>query len=177
LPSLMKKKYEEAKKAYEDGLAREADNEEIRKRLIEVNDILKKSPKRFDENGAPISPAQVAKEEGNLHFKDGRFEEALACYSLALENSTLPTEKSVLHSNRAACYAQNQNWPEGLKECIKALEYDPKNVKALLRRGLAYEGLERWQLALTDMKQVFATGAWSKVGFRGPCSVGQKPAS
>jgi len=155
------KQYEEAKKEYETGLSYEPDNQEIQKSLQQV--IGKLNAKRVDANGQPLSESQIAKQEGNLAFKEGRFEEALAQYSKALELTTMPSEKSVLHSNRAACFAQHQNWSEGLKECNKALEYDPKNVKALLRRGLAYEGLERWQLATDDMKQVLTIEPGAKL--------------
>ena len=31
-------------------------------------------------------------------------------------------------------------------------QVDPQNTKALLRRGLAFEGMERFKLALQDMK-------------------------
>jgi len=153
-------KYQAAKKEYETALSYEPDNQEIKKCLQEVNGLLKKT---FDDDGKPLSESQIAKQEGNSAFKEGRFEEALAHYSKALELTTTPSEKSVLHSNRAACFAQNQNWSEGLKECNKALEYDPKNVKALLRRGLAYEGLERWQPALDDMKQVLTLEPGAKL--------------
>ena len=34
------------------------------------------------------------------------------------------------------------------------LEHDPKNIKALLRRGLAFENLERYRSALEDIRNV-----------------------
>jgi hypothetical protein len=33
-------------------------------------------------------------------------------------------------------------------------QYDDNNQKALLRRGLAFEGLERFQLGLTDIRKL-----------------------
>ena len=33
-------------------------------------------------------------------------------------------------------------------------QYDENNQKALLRRGLAFEGLERFQLGLTDIRKL-----------------------
>jgi len=157
------KQYDLAKKTFEQGLQYEPSNEELRARLQDVNETLKRTVRRFDDDGKPLAEAQIAKQEGNLAFKEGRFEEALAHYSRALEKTTQPSEKSVLHSNKAACYAQQQNWSEGLKECNKALDYDSTNVKALLRRGLAYEGLERWKLAIDDMKQVLGLEPGAKM--------------
>ena len=40
------------------------------------------------------------------------------------------------------------------EDCTRCLNIDPKNAKALIRRGLAYEGLEKYKLALVDMKAV-----------------------
>lgn len=35
-----------------------------------------------------------------------------------------------------------------LEDCNLCLNIDPKNLKALLRRGIAFEGLEKHKLAL-----------------------------
>jgi stress-induced-phosphoprotein 1 len=34
------------------------------------------------------------------------------------------------------------------------LDFDPQNVKALIRRAQAFEGVERYRMALQDIKQV-----------------------
>lgn len=34
------------------------------------------------------------------------------------------------------------------------LEYEPENVKAMIRRAQAFEGVERYRMALQDVKQV-----------------------
>lgn len=37
-----------------------------------------------------------------------------------------------------------------IEDCNSALAIDPTHVKAYIRRAIAYEGLEKWQLALDD---------------------------
>jgi len=48
-------------------------------------------------------------------------------------------------------------------DCTAVLEIDPENVKALIRRAQAFEGLERYRFALQDVKQVLAM-PYNKVG-------------
>lgn len=51
--------------------------------------------------------AAELKQQGNEHFKRNEFEEALSCYTRALEladKSTKPDDRSVLHKNKSACH-------------------------------------------------------------------------
>lgn len=67
------------------------------------------------------------------------------------------------HSNRAACYKQISNFDGVIEDCTAVLEVDPENVKALVRRAQAFEGVERYRFALQDVKMVLAMPG-SKVG-------------
>ena len=67
------------------------------------------------------------------------------------------------HSNRAACYKQISNFDGVIEDCTAVLEVEPENVKALVRRAQAFEGVERYRFALQDVKTVLALG-FSKVG-------------
>jgi len=67
------------------------------------------------------------------------------------------------HSNRAACYKQISNFDGVIEDCTAVLEMEPENVKALLRRAQAFEGVERYRFALQDVKTVLAMGL-AKVG-------------
>jgi len=73
-----------------------------------------------------------------------------------LNLATNPEDKAVLMSNRAACFMTNttQNYNEAIVDCSNALEINPNYLKALIRRGQAYEAIEKFKLALQDMKQV-----------------------
>ncbi|KAJ0068965.1 hypothetical protein NL108_015441, partial [Boleophthalmus pectinirostris] len=63
-----------------------------------------------------------------------------------------PEDLGILYSNRAASYLKDGNCSECVKDCTTSLELYPFNVKSLLRRAAAYEGLERYRLAYVDYK-------------------------
>jgi len=144
----------EAESVLEEGIRADPANNDLRTKLEEVKKTLEKERRFVGTDGKPLSGSQLAKAEGNDHFSNGRYEEAAACYTRALELTQDPIERSVLYSNRAACHSQHQNWHKMLEDCNLAIEQNPKNVKAVMRRGLAYEGLEKYQLAINDMKRV-----------------------
>lgn len=58
----------------------------------------------------------------------------------------------MLYSNRAAAYQQLQCYTEVIIDCGEALAVQPNNVKALLRRGLAYENKEKYEQARRDFQ-------------------------
>ena len=60
------------------------------------------------------------------------------------------------HSNRAACYKQISNFDGVIEDCSAVLEFEPDNVKALVRRAQAFEGVERYRFALQDCKTVLS---------------------
>ncbi|XP_067888461.1 sperm-associated antigen 1-like isoform X2 [Heterodontus francisci] len=106
-------------------------------------------------------PPVVAKlkSEGNELFKNGQFGDAVITYTKAIADLfksgvDCPTELSILHSNRAACYLKDGNCNECIKDCTRALELQPFSVKPLLRRAMAYESLERYRQAYVDYKTV-----------------------
>jgi len=144
----------DAEAVLQEGIRADPSNGDLRSKLEEVQKTLEKERRFVGADGKPLSGSQLAKAEGNDHFSNGRYEEAAACYTKALELTQDHAERSVLYSNRAACHSQHQNWHAMLDDCNKAIEENPKNVKATMRRGLAYEGLEKYQLAINDMKKV-----------------------
>ena len=66
-------------------------------------------------------------------------------------------------SNRATCYSQYHNYKKVIEDCTRVLEMDPTHVKALIRRGLAYEATEKYKLGLEDMRQAQAYSGGSPV--------------
>jgi len=144
----------DAESVLQDGIRADPSNADLRTKLEEVHKTLEKERRFVGNDGKPLSGSQLAKAEGNDHFSNGRYEEAAACYTRALDLTSDHAERSVLYSNRAACHSQHQNWHAMLDDCNRAIEENPKNVKAVMRRGLAYEGLEKYQLAIDDMKRV-----------------------
>ena len=55
-----------------------------------------------------------------------------------------------------ACYKQISNFDGTIADCTAVLEVEPQNVKALVRRAQAFEGVERYRFALQDVKTVLA---------------------
>jgi len=61
--------------------------------------------------------------------------------------------KADLHANLAACYVQLYEPKKVLENCEAALKLSPNHVKALLRRGQAFEALEKYELALAAFER------------------------
>ncbi|KAL1321396.1 hypothetical protein HN51_066190 [Arachis hypogaea] len=102
--------------------------------------------------------ANEAKAEGNKLFVDGKYEEALSQYELALQvapdMSSLVEIRSICHANRAVCFQKLGKYDNTVKECTKALDLNPVYIKALVRRGEAHEKLEHFEEAIIDMKKI-----------------------
>ncbi|KAG5027624.1 hypothetical protein AAZX31_08G346600 [Glycine max] len=105
-----------------------------------------------------LDQANEAKVEGNKLFVEGKYEEALLQYELALQvASDMPSSveiRSICHSNRGVCFLKLEKYDNTIKECTKALELNPVYVKALVRRGEAHEKLEHFDKAIDDMKKI-----------------------
>jgi len=98
-------------------------------------------------------PLQL-KDAGNAAFKVGNWEEALSCYTKALDLNIEETEKAAVLKNRAAVHLKQEQWKLAEKDCTAALELAPQDPKALYRRCQAYEALKKPDLAYADAKAV-----------------------
>ncbi|KAL3804566.1 hypothetical protein ACHAWO_005461 [Cyclotella atomus] len=108
---------------------------------------------------ANLSPDEMHKERGDEAFKAANFEGAIEHYTKCLEGlqrrgESMSDLAMKAHSNRAACYKQISNFDGVIEDCTAVLEVDPDNVKALVRRAQAFEGVERYRFALQDVKTV-----------------------
>lgn len=90
----------------------------------------------------------------------------MACYTMAIDLSIDPVEKSLSYANRAAAHlgvddveSALQDSSEGIIElectilsesCALALKINPKFVKALDRRSRIFQKLREWNDALDD---------------------------
>ncbi|RNF02654.1 stress-inducible protein STI1-like [Trypanosoma rangeli] len=146
-------KYDEALKAFQQAAKLEPGNEEIADKLQQLVLMLKERNEKASP-GACRTPDE-AKNIGNSLFAAGNFERAMLFYSRAIELSPEGNaEKANYYANRAACHQQTRNYHLVINDCDKALVINPTHVKALLRRAIAYEGLESWSKALNDYNQV-----------------------
>jgi len=102
------------------------------------------------------------KNEGNTQIKAEKYKEALESYDRAIENlrphagDDVRTLRLALLSNAALCQLKLKNYRKGLDVCEEALTINPKAVKPLYRRGLAYEGMGDFSQALLDVKNASA---------------------
>uniref|UniRef100_H2YCW9 Stress-induced-phosphoprotein 1 n=1 Tax=Ciona savignyi TaxID=51511 RepID=H2YCW9_CIOSA len=85
------------------------------------------------------------KEKGNAFFKEGKFPEALKCYTEAIKRNP---EDAKLYSNRAACYMKLAEFQLALKDCDACIAKDPKFIKAHIRKGAALEAMKENSRAL-----------------------------
>jgi len=143
---------DEAARAFKKGLEFEPNNDDLKEKAADAERQARFTVKSKDEHGNPLSPAQIAKEEGNVCFRESKYEKAMEKYTRAVQLATTEEEKAIYYSNRATCHAQLQNHQGVVDDCTVSINITPTS-KALLRRGLAYENLEKYKLALADMKR------------------------
>ncbi|KAJ2735123.1 TOM (translocase of outer membrane) complex component, partial [Coemansia sp. BCRC 34490] len=90
--------------------------------------------------------AQTLKSRGNKFFQAKRYAKAIELYTQALRFDKDP----VFFSNRAACYAADNEHEKVIEDCTEALKLEPQYVKALMRRAQAYESTSRFRDSLYD---------------------------
>ncbi len=84
---------------------------------------------------APDSPRQLAEAQkalGNAAFRSGRYDEAVRCFTAALQ---LCPETAVYLGNRAAAHLMARQYPDAISDSLAALELDPGFVKGYARAG------------------------------------------
>eukprot|EP00005_Dracoamoeba_jomungandri_P001152 CAMPEP_0174259432 /NCGR_PEP_ID=MMETSP0439-20130205/8252_1 /TAXON_ID=0 /ORGANISM="Stereomyxa ramosa, Strain Chinc5" /LENGTH=550 /DNA_ID=CAMNT_0015343319 /DNA_START=36 /DNA_END=1685 /DNA_ORIENTATION=+ len=121
-------KYDEAIKAFNSSLT----EDRTRTTLQALRRAEKLQKEKQERDYYSPEKALEAKEEGNEHFRNGRFPEAVECYSEAIKRNP---EDHVLYSNRAACYTKLGAYPLGLKDCDECIRLKPDFVKAYSRKG------------------------------------------
>ncbi|KAF4671679.1 hypothetical protein FOL47_001348 [Perkinsus chesapeaki] len=104
-----------------------------------------------------VNATNTLKAEGNALVKEQKYNEALEKYARGIENvksystpSVLTLQKA-LYSNAALCCLKLEKFQECRDYCDHVLEQDPKAVKALYRRGIAYRELEETDKAYLDL--------------------------
>nr|CAD7406702.1 unnamed protein product [Timema cristinae] len=101
----------------------------------------------------PLQQALSHKDAGNKLFKANKFIEAIEHYNSAIE--ICPTDKTqdlaTFFQNRAATYEQLRLYEKVKEDCSRALELNPRYVKALQRRAKACEVTKDLQQSLEDV--------------------------
>jgi len=132
---------------------------------VELLELIKEK-ESWDMNAQEkIDAALKRKNEGNELFKESKFQRALKKYKKAMtfldsetglsdeEKGKAKELKLPLYLNLAACKLHTKEYSEVKENCKKALEIDPSNTKALLRRGKAFIELDEWDSAKQDLNK------------------------
>lgn len=110
-------------------------------KLTVIEKAAKEEKEKVVKQKAPLDEAIDYKNEGNLRFKSGKYNEAIELYDKAIQAcpGTHSTDLSTFYQNRAAAYEQLKHWTAVRNDCTRALELNPRYVKALHRRARAAE--------------------------------------
>ena len=103
---------------------------------------------------ALLAEARGYKERGNVHFKAQEWDNAISCYTQAID--TMPEEapeRAVFFANRAAAFAKIGEHEGVIDDCTQAIALQPEYTKAFARRAIAREKLNEPTLALEDAKK------------------------
>eukprot|EP01129_Flabellula_baltica_P012597 TRINITY_DN5704_c0_g1_i1.p1 TRINITY_DN5704_c0_g1~~TRINITY_DN5704_c0_g1_i1.p1 ORF type:complete len:586 (+),score=169.19 TRINITY_DN5704_c0_g1_i1:23-1759(+) len=114
-----------------------------------VSQLLRKAEKGLEEQkkNAYINPelSEESRLEGNEFFKQGKYPEAVKCYTEAIKRNP---SNPIPYSNRATAYNKLGAYREAIKDCDVALEIDPTNVKVYLKKAHAYFVMEDYAQCL-----------------------------
>ncbi|XP_059194522.1 sperm-associated antigen 1 [Centropristis striata] len=94
--------------------------------------------------------ANREKDKGNDAFRANDYEEAVAYYSRSL--SIVPTVAA--YNNRAQAEIKLKHWHSAMRDCLRVLELEPSNIKALLRRATVHDHMGNFQMAAEDLRAV-----------------------
>ncbi|VDO00103.1 unnamed protein product [Rodentolepis nana] len=91
-----------------------------------------------------MTSATDLKNKGNQFLQEGKFEDAINCYTSAIEQDP---NNHVLYSNRSAAYAKLGKFEEALKDADECIKLNDSWAKGYTRRGAALEFLKRYSEA------------------------------
>ncbi|XP_024963222.1 peptidyl-prolyl cis-trans isomerase FKBP62-like isoform X3 [Cynara cardunculus var. scolymus] len=141
---------------------------------VEVIDFEKEKAPWEMANHERIEEAGKKKEEGNVLFKNGKYQRAAKKYDKAVDyvseegllgDDVQKLVKSLRVScwlNGAACSLKLNDYQEAIKLCSKVLDVEFYNVKALYRRAQAYMKTYDLQLAELDIKKALEADPQSR---------------
>ncbi|XP_036312781.1 RNA polymerase II-associated protein 3 isoform X3 [Pipistrellus kuhlii] len=106
-----------------------------------------------EEDGIHVDSqkALALKEKGNKYFKQGKYDEAIECYTKGMNadpyNPVLPT-------NRASAYFRMKKFSVAESDCNLAIALNRSYTKAYARRGAARFALQKLEDAKKDYEKV-----------------------
>lgn len=98
--------------------------------------------------------AVALKEKGNALLKEHKFEEAIEAYTQGIE---IDPQNAILYSNRAQVHIKLENYGFAIQDCDKALEIDPKFMKAYYRKGVSQMAILKHKEAQANFARILKT--------------------
>lgn len=87
--------------------------------------------------------------KGNQFFKDNMYNEAIQCYTKAIE---IEPENHVYPANRAMALMKQEKYAAAELDCSLSLNLDSKYVKAIHRRATCRQKLKKFEEAKKDLE-------------------------
>eukprot|EP01056_Protomagalhaensia_sp_Gyna25_P002323 Protomagalhaensia_sp_Gyna_25__2322@NODE_227_length_4270_cov_139_711652_g177_i0_p2_GENE_NODE_227_length_4270_cov_139_711652_g177_i0NODE_227_length_4270_cov_139_711652_g177_i0_p2_ORF_typecomplete_len437_score82_53TPR_11/PF13414_6/0_00029TPR_11/PF13414_6/0_00023TPR_11/PF13414_6/0_086TPR_2/PF07719_17/0_00048TPR_2/PF07719_17/0_00044TPR_2/PF07719_17/0_13TPR_1/PF00515_28/0_012TPR_1/PF00515_28/1_8e05TPR_1/PF00515_28/0_13TPR_9/PF13371_6/2_8TPR_9/PF13371_6/1_7e07TPR_19/PF14559_6/0_00027TPR_19/PF14559_6/1_ len=112
-----------------------------------------------DEEGGTVQRSDAEAERlkllGNEKYSSRDFDEALECYSHAIDACPRrsKTLASILFCNMAAVHFSEGRWEECIQCCSDSIELDPNFVKAYIRRYRANMAFKKYTEAASDLSK------------------------
>ncbi|KAG1682020.1 Stress-induced-phosphoprotein 1 [Nymphon striatum] len=97
-----------------------------------------------------ITYVKILKDKGNTALQSGKIDEAINCYSEAIE---IDPENYVLYSNRSAAYAKAENYTSALADAEKTINLKSDWGKGYSRKAAALSFLKRYSEAESTYKE------------------------
>lgn len=140
-----KKKAEEEKKAKAATVQDESTAKKAEEPSDELPEVDEATVEQLSEETRKAYAAKL-KAAGNKAFGSKDYNKAIDLYGKAIICKPDP----VYYSNRAACYNVLSEWEKVVEDTSAAIAMNSEYVKALNRRAIAYEHLEKFSEALLD---------------------------
>ena len=86
------------------------------------------------------------------------YDQATKLWNDALNQSPSDEDVALIRNNMAACHMVKKRWNSAVQECTLALTKQPDYVKALMRRGKAYESMKDYLKAAGDYEKAARLG-------------------
>ncbi|XP_071358436.1 RNA polymerase II-associated protein 3 [Trachinotus anak] len=104
-----------------------------------------------EEAAVDQEKALAEKEKGNKFFKDGKYDDAIECYTRGMGADPY---SPVLPTNRATSFFRLKKYAVAESDCNLAIALDSNYFKAYARRGAARFALKKYESALEDYEMV-----------------------
>lgn len=99
--------------------------------------------------------ADQLKTQGNLHFKNGEYDQAEQLYSQAIQKNS---KNPLLFTNRANARLKLERWDGVINDCLASIELMSENMKAYFYLGTSTVLHQPSGLAHLSSQQTCSTG-------------------